>query len=83
MSKIKNSLDENVDLTDPRDISCLLDDEMPDKVDFAVNKLISSINELTDSGPNYFTNYDDEIAEASLKLRAFSGLVHIKTRRSF
>jgi len=83
MGKLKRSLPEDIDLTDERDLSCTLDDDLPDTVDNCIYNLASSVDQLEELGAIHLINYADEIKSNTIDLIALNDHVQEIAKRSF
>ena len=83
MSKIKRSLPEDYDVTDRRDLSCTLDDDLPDVVDFAVQDYLRAVDDLAELGAMNLMHYATELSDADAKIGAIMDDVIALSRKPF
>lgn len=78
MSKLKNSLPEDIDISDPRDISGSIPDEpaQPSETDFAMNELYHAIRTL-ERNMSSISPFADELSKYTFQLARLANMARV------
>jgi len=83
MGKLKQSLSEDLDVTDLRDRSGEIEDEIPSDEEIAVYRYCRAVNELVELGATKLMFYADELSDADVKLASIMDEIIALAKRPF